>query len=1240
MANETVSKIRVNLENADSALKQIQNLNSGVENITVNMQKLNQAFKDAPQTINEFLKQLDKVNNKGHLQGSVTSRDKQALDVRTSDLSELLKDITSVIGNNNITDSSTGKALDNSELKQLNSNAERIISLLSSAGINANATIKNGTISNIGVDPTEAFKQAYNQTVRDSKNRGTNVDTGFEKTVSDAIDKAVSNIRSSNSILSNNRRTMSDIKTSTNSGEISYARDKQYQGFYKNASDSLASSSQNLSNSKDSLKDIRRSLDSAISDKQSNINSSDSAEDISKYEKELQKLNTLKEKVNLQIDKLTNSQEKVNQGQSSLESSKVSYNNAKDSGDLNVDVDPDSFRGKLKKHSMGITALTGAVATGALVGGTMQGTNIRKSAYDMGTGSIMLGLANQGITGRKMDDKVLNTLTDTGIHNGTNYSGQEMVQFANAYTSSNRTGNIKDYNRQADSISKMARFSGMSNDSASGLIQSAGFSGVTNFTDFSKIVSGAIQGSGMAGRGTEMANALSTMLSNSANVGNMTQTEASRMAAFQGIMNSTHNSAIQGQQGAQAFNGMVNGLTNTSSGMSRFLFAQSSGYAAKYGNGPEGQFRLSMAMEDARQDPTKLSPVLDQLNKNVGGNKYLMAQELEQLSGGQLSAHQAYAMTELYKKGDFTKKNVDKVMKEDKEKGGDSKSNKGKQAYSSSGKSTLDFSIAIDDKGNVQISQATDSIRGLKAGIKNVTGVAGGVLFDAAAQFGGSMLSSWISSKFSGRLKGKMSRGSHSSGGTIHTSGKEPNVKISGKSGGKGVLGKITNFGKDILGGVVQDFAFDKITGGIGKLFKGGKNLIRGGLSGLAEGGLGDALKVGAKKAGPWAALLATLQLGNHEVGSKNSILNKLTGNSGNSKLWGRNSGHNFMQNWGHNIQAYGNKLPKYLKWLGVGTTVVGGAIKGIGDIFGGHKKSSKKSSNKKKTTKKQATYISKQKKLLRQFNAMLDKAEKVIALAKSGGDSSGDSSAAGDVDGSHSGTDWKDKIKEVAKAMGQEISDSQVDTLQKLIMAESSGNEKVGTGINDHDGTGLPVGLLQYKKATWDTYKVSGHDNINSGVDQLYAFFNNSNWSSDLAAWQARYSNGHTGWGPTGSPIKHAFGGLFSKATMLGNKDVVGEDGLEAVIPLNGKHYSDGKNVIKSLAGAFGSTLVDNNDLNKISTRKSVNLNPNYNLSVNLTGDENPQAVKETVLSQLQSTTQNMQDKLLNYYSMDIQNA
>lgn len=1237
MAKETVSNIKVNLENAESALKQIQNLNAGVENATVNMQKLNQAFKDAPQTINEFLKQLDKVNSKGHLQGSVTSNDKQALDVRTSDLSELLKDITSVVGANKVTDSASGKSLDSNELKQLNANAERIISLLSGAGINANATVTNGNVSNVGVDPSDALRQAYNQVVRDTSKRGASVNTGFEKSVTDAINKAVSDIRSSNNTLSSTRRTISNIKTTTNAGEVSYARDKQYQGFYQNADESLAKSSQTLSNSKSSLRDIRRSLDSAISNKQDNINNSNSSEDIARYEKELQKLNSLKDKVNLQIDKLSNAQSKVEQGQSSLNSSKVEYNKAKDNGDLNVGVDPDSFRGKMKKHSMGIAALTGAVATGALMSGISSGTSIRRSAYDNGTGAIMLGLANQGVGGRKMDDKILNTLTKTGINNGTHYSGQEMTQFANSYASTNRTGNIKDYNKQADSISQMARFSGMSNDAANSLIQTAGFSGVTNFTDFSKVVSGAIQGNGMAARSSEMASALSSMIGNSANVGNMSESEASRMAAFQGLMNGTHNSAMQGSQGAQAYNAMANGLTNTSSNAARFIFAQSTGFSSEYGSGPEGQFKLGLAMEDARKDPSKLAPVMKQLDQNVGGNKYMLASQLRQLAGGQLTYHQAEEMAKLYKKGDFSKEKLDKVMKEDKEKGSDDKNNKGKQAYESSGISTLDFSIAIDDKGNVQISQATDSIRGLKAGIKNVTGIGGGILFDAAAQFGGSMLSSWVSSKISG-----------------HKSSGKPSSGKPGKTGKRSKLGKAVDMAKGVGSSILENLAFDKITDLGGKVLGKGKK----GLGKVLSKGKGVLGKVASKGKGIFSKVLggttekaagkATTKVAGKtllKTGAKSAL--KAVPYVGEALMladavgWVGKQGKKMISKGKKNAEEGKDGLITKL----VRNTLGDDAANGLQDfVWGTHsKKSKKKSKSKKKTTKKKDTYIAKQKDLLKQFNAMLDKAEKIIALAKAGDSGSGDS--AGDVDGSHSGTDWTDKIKEVAKAMGQTISDEQVQTLQKLINAESGGNENVGKqNISDiNSAKGHPAqGLLQYVDTTFDKYKVSGHTNINSGVDQLYAFFNNSSWASDLERWKNTYNPaaGQTGWGPTGTPIKHAAGGLVSRATALSNGDVVGEDGLEAIIPLNGKHFNDGKNVLKSLAGAFGSTLVDNTELSSMSTRKNISLNPSYNLSVNLQGDETASDVEQAVLQQLESTRSNMNEKLLNYYSQSITQA
>ena len=45
------------------------------------------------------------------------------------------------------------------------------------------------------------------------------------------------------------------------------------------------------------------------------------------------------------------------------------------------------------------------------------------------------------------------------------------------------------------------------------------------------------------------------------------------------------------------------------------------------------------------------------------------------------------------------------------------------------------------------------------------------------------------------------------------------------------------------------------------------------------------------------------------------------------------------------------------------------------------------------------------------------------------------------------------------------------------------------------------------------------------NGYHQLKAFFNNSNWSRDLASWKSRMARGQTGWGPTGSRRGYATG-------------------------------------------------------------------------------------------------------------------
>ncbi|CAJ1187615.1 hypothetical protein CPR19081_DFPECDIO_01083 [Companilactobacillus paralimentarius] len=88
--------------------------------------------------------------------------------------------------------------------------------------------------------------------------------------------------------------------------------------------------------------------------------------------------------------------------------------------------------------------------------------------------------------------------------------------------------------------------------------------------------------------------------------------------------------------------------------------------------------------------------------------------------------------------------------------------------------------------------------------------------------------------------------------------------------------------------------------------------------------------------------------------------------------------------------------------------------------------------------------------------------------------------------------------IKRAASAMRTSIDGEKLRQLQFLIKNESGGRAGI-RGIDDGDGTGPAMGLLQYKRSTFDAYALPGHRNILSAYDQLLAFFNDSNWYSDI---------------------------------------------------------------------------------------------------------------------------------------------
>ncbi|OAH53901.1 hypothetical protein AWH48_11575 [Domibacillus aminovorans] len=177
----------------------------------------------------------------------------------------------------------------------------------------------------------------------------------------------------------------------------------------------------------------------------------------------------------------------------------------------------------------------------------------------------------------------------------------------------------------------------------------------------------------------------------------------------------------------------------------------------------------------------------------------------------------------------------------------------------------------------------------------------------------------------------------------------------------------------------------------------------------------------------------------------------------------------------------------------------------------------------------------------------------------------------------------WRPAIIQAAQRMNEAVTPAQVQGIIAQIDRESKGNQRIfqSPAVNDINmRNGTPArGLLQYIPSTFKNYMVKGHMNILSGVDQLLAFFNNTNWRRDLPY-------GKRGWGPTGAR-KYANGGIVTKAHM----GLVGEAGPEAIIPLSPARRSRGLNLLSTAASAMGVSVSSPSD-------EAYNPQPSSNVS------------------------------------------
>ncbi|MDT0700253.1 phage tail tape measure protein [Staphylococcus chromogenes] len=186
----------------------------------------------------------------------------------------------------------------------------------------------------------------------------------------------------------------------------------------------------------------------------------------------------------------------------------------------------------------------------------------------------------------------------------------------------------------------------------------------------------------------------------------------------------------------------------------------------------------------------------------------------------------------------------------------------------------------------------------------------------------------------------------------------------------------------------------------------------------------------------------------------------------------------------------------------------------------------------------------------------------------------------------------WAGNIRRAASRMKVRVSNSDVQDILKLIQTESGGREGIIQQIVDiNTGANRARGLLQYTPGTFAGYRVKGAGNIMSGMHQLLAFFNNSNWRRDLSAWKSRMARGITGWGPSGSR-RFATGGLVHNGLYH-----LGEDGYpEWIIPTNPSRADDATKLL-----ALASKDISKNKRPKHFSSNSVDSDGDSNLEKKL---------------------------------------
>lgn len=757
-----------------------------------------------------------------------------------------------------------------------------------------------------------------------------------------------------------------------------------------------------------------------------------------------------------------------------------------------------------------------------------------------------------------------------GVEKQLGYKGADMLQFQEDALSNIGFTNKEDLTSNTRALAEGSRAVPVDSETLSGFMNDQMRRGAVSGKDQIKAIQegflGAIQKSGMVGREKEQLNALKTLSDQSFSGRNGSNEELKQQMAMLTLLNKTGSRAVQGEEGAELMTSLSAGIQNSIWNNKAALLL---GKGTKY-QGGDGMYALKGKVEEGAT-AENVGAIIGSVQQSGGSEdyqKFTFASALHGLFGTDAKNDQIDAMWKAYANGNLNEENINKIMNESQSTGKD-KYKKNADDYANSKEGMANRSEAVTEKQASSINDWGDALRGINSKLGGIPPA----MYALGAGMGAlatALLTSGTMGGLSSFVK-NLTRGTFSAGAT--TAG-------AGSAGGS------------FFKGVGQAFKSGKATGGWSAGLKNagstakdlaGANIAGAdSIAGVTKAGsmAGKVGKVAGKVALPLALVGSAIDIASSDdkVKSVGENAGGLAGGFAGAKL-GALAGTAIMPGVGTviggAIGAIGGSL--------IGNKAGGGLVDGVRKFFGGEEAYADEvdtgtSAGGQKTLKGQENKSGKQEERdmankhvlsektraennaeeatnLSIYSKLLDRAQRILNQARNqngifgnskGANSSSDSGGIGDDPASKDfGGDWEKAIRQASKQLGVDVTDQDVDTLLKLIQAESNGDEKAVQQIideNNFNGSGGAKGLLQYIQSTFDAYKVNGHDDIMSGYDQLLAFFNNSNWQKDLNSWNNRYQNGSTGWGPTGSKT-HAMGGHITSPEHALLGEVPGQD-------------------------------------------------------------------------------------------------